>query len=64
MENYEIGFVWSPLFSITQEEKNSFLEKIKDGKIGKIFCLYFLDMTKGLKNFLSFFPTFQRALNI
>lgn len=34
MENYECDLIWCPLFSITQEEKNSFLEKIKDGKTG------------------------------
>ena len=34
MENYECALIWCPLFSITEDEKTAFLEKIKDGKIG------------------------------
>ena len=31
---YEGNLAWYPLFSVTEDEKNSFLEKINDGKIG------------------------------
>ncbi len=34
MQNHEDKLVWCPLFSITEDEKTAFLDKIKDGKIG------------------------------
>ena len=35
MQNHEDKLAWCPLFSITEDEKTAFLDKINNGKTGK-----------------------------